>query len=140
MNDDISTIFISAGEPSGDIHAAELVLSLKNLSPKIKFIGNGGDKMIEAGVNVNNHISSMSVMGFIDVVKHLPKLLDILNNTVSTIKLSKPDKIIGKFCKIILASIMTLSHFFLFVIQFYQKLLMKKLLILNIKLLLLNKK
>ena len=31
MNDDISTIFISAGEPSGDIHAAELVLSLKNL-------------------------------------------------------------------------------------------------------------
>jgi len=94
MNDDISTIFISAGEPSGDIHAAELVLSLKNLSPKINFIGNGGDKMIEAGVNVNNHISSMSVMGFIDVVKHLPKLQNILNNTISAIKLSKPDKII----------------------------------------------
>ena len=94
MNDDVSTIFISAGEPSGDIHAAKLVLSLKNLSPKIKFIGNGGDKMIEAGVNVINHINSMSVMGFIEVVKHLPKLLNILDDTVSAIKQSKPDKII----------------------------------------------
>ena len=94
MNDDVSTIFISAGEPSGDIHAANLVLSLKNLSPKIKFIGNGGDKMIKAGVNVINHINSMSVMGFIEVVKHLPKLLNILDDTVSAIKLSKPDKII----------------------------------------------
>ena len=94
MNDDVSTIFISVGEPSGDIHAAKLVLSLKNLSPNIKFIGNGGDKMIEAGVNVINHVNSMSVMGFIEVVKHLPKLLNILNDTVSAIKLSKPDKII----------------------------------------------
>ena len=94
MNDDVSTIFISAGEPSGDIHAAKLVLSLKNLSPNIKFIGNGGDKMIESGVDVINHINSMSVMGFIEVVKHLPKLLNILNDTVSAIKLSKPDKII----------------------------------------------
>ena len=39
MSDKISTFFISVGEPSGDIHAAKLVLSLKKISPNIKFIG-----------------------------------------------------------------------------------------------------
>ena len=41
-------MFISAGEPSGDLHAAKLVLSLKNASTNINFIGNGGDKMADA--------------------------------------------------------------------------------------------
>ena len=70
MSDKISTFFISVGEPSGDIHAAKLVLSLKKISPNIKFIGNGGDKMIEAGVDVKNHIDTMSVMGFVEVIKN----------------------------------------------------------------------
>ena len=86
MSDKISTFFISAGEPSGDIHAAKLVLSLKKISPNIKFIGNGGDKMIEAGVDVKNHIDTKSVMGFVEVIKHYPRLLNIFENTISMIK------------------------------------------------------
>ena len=34
MKNKMSTFFISAGEPSGDLHAAKLVLSLKNASPQ----------------------------------------------------------------------------------------------------------
>ena len=94
MSDKISTFFISAGEPSGDIHAAKLVLSLKKISPNIKFIGNGGDKMIEAGVDVKNHIDTMSVMGFVEVLKNYNSLYKILKNTVSEIKISRPDKIL----------------------------------------------
>ena len=94
MSDKISTFFISAGEPSGDIHAAKLVLSLKKISPNIKFIGNGGDKMIEAGVDVKNHIDTMSVMGFVEVLKNYNRLSKILKNTVSEIKISRPDKIL----------------------------------------------
>ena len=94
MSDKISTFFISVGEPSGDIHAAKLVLSLKKISPNIKFIGNGGDKMIEAGVDVKNHIDTMSVMGFVEVLKNYNRLSKILNNTVSEIKISRPDKIL----------------------------------------------
>ena len=94
MIDKISTFFISAGEPSGDIHAAKLVLSLKKISPNIKFIGNGGDKMIEAGVHVKNHIDTMSVMGFVEVLKNYNRLSKILNDTISEIKISKPDKIL----------------------------------------------
>ena len=94
MSDKISTFFISAGEPSGDIHAAKLVLSLKKISPNIKFIGNGGDKMIEAGVHVKNHIDTMSVMGFVEVLKNYNRLSKILNDTVSEIKISRPDKLL----------------------------------------------
>ena len=94
MSDKISTFFISAGEPSGDIHAAKLVLSLKKISPNIKFIGNGGDKMIEAGVYVKNHIDTMSVMGFVEVLKNYNRLSKILNDTVSEIQISRPDKLL----------------------------------------------
>ena len=69
-----NTIFIVAGEPSGDIHAAKLVSAIKNISPETKFLGNGGDKMDEEGVEIIHHINDMSVMGFIEVIKHLPKL------------------------------------------------------------------
>ena len=94
MINKISTFFISVGEPSGDIHAAKLVLSLKKISPNIKFIGNGGDKMIEAGVDVKNHIDKMSIMGFVEVLKNYNRLSKILNETVSEIKISRPDKIL----------------------------------------------
>ena len=94
MKNKMSTFFISAGEPSGDLHAAKLVLSLKNASPNINCIGNGGDKMANAGVKICNHINQMSVMGFTDVLKKLPSLFKILDNTVKRIISSKPDKII----------------------------------------------
>ena len=94
MNDKLSTIFISAGEPSGDIHAADLVLSLKKISPNVNYIGNGGDKMASVGVKICTHINQMSVMGFTEVLKKLPSLFRILDNTVESILSCKPDKII----------------------------------------------
>ena len=94
MTSKINTVFIVAGEPSGDIHAAKLVSAIKVISPKTKFFGNGGDKMSESGVEIIHHINDMSVMGFIEVIKHLPKLLNILQSTVSSIKNIKPDRII----------------------------------------------
>ena len=94
MTSKINTVFIVAGEPSGDIHAAKLVSAIKVISPKTKFFGNGGDKMSESGVEIIHHINDLSVMGFIEVIKHLPKLLNILQSTVSSIKNIKPDRII----------------------------------------------
>ena len=94
MTSKIKTIFIVAGEPSGDIHAAKLVSALKVISPKTRFFGNGGDKMAESGVEIIHHINDMSVMGFVEVIKHYPRLLNILKNTTSSIKKIKPDKII----------------------------------------------
>ena len=67
---------------------------IKSLSPKIKFFGNGGDKMAESGVEIIHHINDLSVMGFIEVAKRLPKLLRIMRETLSAIKNINPDRII----------------------------------------------
>ena len=42
-------IFISAGEPSGDLHAANLIRSLRRRLPDAEFVGYGGAKMAGAG-------------------------------------------------------------------------------------------
>ena len=94
MSPKINTVFIVAGEPSGDIHAAKLVSALKVISPKTKFFGNGGDNMAESGVEIIHHINDLSVMGFIEVIKHLPRLLNIMDKTLSSIKNINPDKVI----------------------------------------------
>jgi len=94
MSHKINTVFIVAGEPSGDVHAAKLVSALKVISPNTKFFGNGGDKMAESGVEIIHHINDLSVMGFIEVIKHLPRLIYIMDETLSSIKKIKPNKII----------------------------------------------
>ena len=42
-------IFLSAGEPSGDLHAANLVRSVQALRPDVEFVGFGGPEMTKAG-------------------------------------------------------------------------------------------
>lgn len=62
-------IFISAGDPSGDIHAARLMKAMTEAGPDIEFIGIGGEKMTEAGLKSLVHISEISVVGFYEVAK-----------------------------------------------------------------------
>ena len=45
-------ILVSAGEVSGDIHAANLIKKLKELNPDLRFFGIGGKRMEEAGVEL----------------------------------------------------------------------------------------
>jgi lipid-A-disaccharide synthase len=64
-------IFFSVGEPSGDLHAANLIRSIQNLSPSSTFRGLGGSRMIQAGLELDYDLTSLAVMGFAEV---LPKL------------------------------------------------------------------
>ena len=45
-------IFLSTGEPSGDLHAANLIHSLKKIRPGVEVVGFGGPRMAEAGGKV----------------------------------------------------------------------------------------
>ena len=42
-------IFVSAGEPSGDLHAANLIESIRKQAPDARFAGFGGDRIKQAG-------------------------------------------------------------------------------------------
>lgn len=65
-------VFVSAGEPSGDILAAELLLALRQRLPDLEAFGICGPRMREAGAEALFGIEELSVMGFVEVLKHLP--------------------------------------------------------------------
>ena len=86
--------FLIAGEPSGDIHGANLIKSIKLIDPNSSFIGHGGDAMEKEGMTIIEHINSLAVMGFFEVLRHYPRLLSIMNKTVKYISELKPDRLI----------------------------------------------
>ncbi len=64
-------LFFSVGEPSGDLHAANLIRALRRIEPSIESRGFGGVKMTQAGFQCDFDLTSMAVIGFAEV---LPKL------------------------------------------------------------------
>ena len=65
------SVFISAGESSGDMHASSLMKELIEQSPgtTITFNGLGGDMMITEGLNALYHTKDLATVGFADVIK-----------------------------------------------------------------------
>jgi lipid-A-disaccharide synthase len=61
---------IVAGEASGDIYGADLVLKAIRLDPGLRFFGIGGARMQEAGVTTLVDSADMAVMGLVEVFKH----------------------------------------------------------------------
>ncbi|MCE9532073.1 MAG: lipid-A-disaccharide synthase [Planctomycetes bacterium] len=87
-------LFISAGEPSGDLHGANLVRSLKKLDPSIRFVGLGGDKMEAAGCRLLYPLAKHAVMGFIRVLAHVLKFMRVLKQSKKYFQDEKPDAVI----------------------------------------------
>ncbi|HVN32040.1 MAG TPA: lipid-A-disaccharide synthase [Thermoanaerobaculaceae bacterium] len=70
----MTTVFIVAGEASGDLHAANLLQALHNLEPGIEAFGVGGERLREARLDCVAHSEELSVMGLAEVVRDLPRL------------------------------------------------------------------
>ena len=87
-------IFIIAGEPSGDLHGANLIKSLKKQYFNIDFSGIGGVLMESQGFKSMVPMDKMAIMGFIEVVKHLPFFLKLKKKILLNIKSIKYDHII----------------------------------------------
>jgi lipid-A-disaccharide synthase len=68
----VSTVFVSAGEPSGDAHAAALVTALRRAEPGIRVEGVGGPKLDAAGAVLMARIEDLTVIGFAEVLAKLP--------------------------------------------------------------------
>ena len=86
--------FLIAGEPSGDLHGAKLIKAIKSLMPFSSFMGHGGSLMEKEGMKIIEHCKNLSVMGFKEIIVHLPRIWRIMNNTVALVKKIKPDRII----------------------------------------------
>lgn len=89
-----NTVFIVAGEESGDIHGSHLVKEMLKINPQLSFIGHGGNRMNDAGVKIIEHISNLALVGLTEVIKHLPHMRKVMINTIALIKSINPSRII----------------------------------------------
>ena len=64
-------IFFSAGEPSGDLHGANLIRQLRARSPEIETLGFGGPRMAAEGCELLADLTQLAVMWFVAVLAHL---------------------------------------------------------------------
>jgi len=88
------TILFSAGESSGDQHAANLFAELKKQRPDINGVGMGGAKMAEAGIDVRYDSSAIAVIGVIEVIKHYPEIRRMLTNMQRLVADERPDLLV----------------------------------------------
>ncbi len=68
------TLLVVAGEDSGDLHGAELLRCLKERDPDLRIIGVGGPRMTPYLDRKLAGVEDLAVVGFIEVIKHLPRL------------------------------------------------------------------
>lgn len=84
-----------AGEASGDLHASHLITAIKGFDKDASFCFFGGDLMAKAaGISPEVHYHELNVMGFVQVINHLPRLLKNLERAKKLIDSFKPDVLI----------------------------------------------
>ncbi len=90
-----TSIFLIAGEPSGDRIGARLMVALRRaLGEQVQFSGIGGEAMAEQGLKSQFPMSELSIMGFVEVVPRIPHLLGRIAQTVEAVQRQKPDALI----------------------------------------------
>jgi lipid-A-disaccharide synthase len=86
--------YIIAGEASGDLHAGNLIKSLKKQDPNAEFRGFGGDKMEAAGAEIKVHYKKMAYMGAIEVLMNLKHIKENFRICYDDILSYQPDAVI----------------------------------------------
>lgn len=87
-------VMISAGEASGDRLGAGLARSLFRLHPGVEILGMGGDEMADAGVRLVQHAAEVAVVGFVEVIKHLPRIRRVMAHLTTAVRDERPDVLV----------------------------------------------
>lgn len=87
-------IWLSACEPSGDLHAALLAGALRELWPGIELTGMGGPAMEEQGVVPRLRMEGLSVMGVSEVFAYLPRVFGMWRTIRKELAAWRPDAVV----------------------------------------------
>lgn len=85
---------MSAGEASGDMHAASVAAEIKRIRPDAEIFGMGGELMKKSGVRIIYDIENLGIIGVVEVIKHIPfffRLRDLLRQAMID---EKPDVLV----------------------------------------------
>jgi lipid-A-disaccharide synthase len=88
------TIFFSVGEPSGDLHAANLIRELKRRRPGIHCTGYGGPQMRAAGCRLHADLTALAVMWILRALLNLHKFVGLLNRADRYFARERPDAVV----------------------------------------------
>ncbi|MFO1258877.1 MAG: lipid-A-disaccharide synthase [Gammaproteobacteria bacterium] len=94
-SDKVYKIGIIVGENSGDLLAAAFMKAWLNRYPNTSFIGVGGPRMIALGLKSFYPMEDLNVMGLIEPLKRLPRLIQIYRGLKQSLISEKPDCVIG---------------------------------------------
>lgn len=88
------TIFFSAGEPSGDLHAANLMRELDRRHPQIEFVGYGGPRMAAAGCKLHADLTALAVMWILRVLINIHKFAFLVSLADRYFRHHRPDAVV----------------------------------------------
>ena len=86
--------YIIAGEASGDLHGSNLIKEIKHLDPSASIRAWGGDLMKDAGASLVKHYRDLAFMGFLEVIKNLPTILQNIKFCKQDIEAWQPDVLV----------------------------------------------
>jgi lipid-A-disaccharide synthase len=84
-------VMMVAGEPSGDLHGANLIRDLKKLDDSLDFVGAGGKRMKEAGLKGITNMEELAVVGFKEVFGKICTLRKTFRFLSEIMRDEKPD-------------------------------------------------
>ncbi len=87
-------IFISAGEPSGDLHAANLARAILARRPEAEIVGFGGDHLKATGAKLLFPLTELAVMWFGRVLLNLHKFFALADQADAYFRDEKPDVVV----------------------------------------------
>ncbi|MDW7746319.1 lipid-A-disaccharide synthase [Halomonas sp.] len=91
----VRRVYLVAGELSGDILGAGLMRALKARHPGAEFRGIGGPRMIAEGIDSRFPLETLSVMGLVEVIRHLPGLVRVRRELRRDALAWQPDIMVG---------------------------------------------
>ena len=87
-------IFFSVGEPSGDLHGANLIRALRSRDESIQCVGYGGPQMQAAGCKLHFDLTSLAVMWLSRVLANLRQFWRLARNAQAYFRDQRPDAVI----------------------------------------------
>jgi lipid-A-disaccharide synthase len=90
----MTLVYLIAGEQSGDVLGARLIVALRAARPDLSFTGIGGPRMAEQGMDSLFPMHELAVMGLLEVLPRLRRLSRLMQATVADIRTRRPDVLV----------------------------------------------